>query len=66
MRHCSNESVNVYEHDSKDFADLMREVASEADVLTLGDEYLWYNVHVTTAVGDDGGVVYRATLYVHA
>jgi len=64
MRHCVNETVAVYEHEGSNFADLMREVASESELLSWG-EASWFNVHVASDMGEDGPI-YRATLYVHS
>lgn len=65
MRHCSGENVEVYEQVGKNFAEVMREVAAEAE-LHQWDEAGWFNVTVTSEPGDDGSAVYRATLYVHS
>lgn len=65
MRHCTGETVTVYEQIGKNFSEVLREVASEAEILDWEDAS-WFNVTVTSEPGDDGRLEYRATLYVHS
>ena len=58
MRHCSNDSVDVYEAAGDDLAELLHEAG---DLLVTLEDYSHANI--VTGVGID--TAYLVTLYVH-
>ena len=62
MRHCENETVEVFELEGLELSEILVQTALK--VKNVEPDSSWQNLTISTDIGD-GPIVYRATLYIH-